>query len=302
MQFITTLDKLNIKEKTAVSIGKFDGLHRGHRSLIEDINDFKEKNSHSSTIIMTFSGISKTYLSSSAEKYSLVEKTGADYFLELPFDLEIRNLSAQSFVETVLLNKLNMSYLSVGEDFQFGSNRTGNIAYLQDCSQKYGFGLKVHSKLKYQGHEISSTYIKNKIKESEIVTANEMLGYPYFIRGKVLHGTKIGSTKLGYPTINISPENGKVLPKNGVYISRVLISGNLYNAISNIGYKPTVSSEHILGIESFLLNFNGDCYDKTVEVQLLDFVREERKFSSIDELKNEITNNIVTAQKFFAAL
>lgn len=299
MQFITTLDKLNIKEKTAVSIGKFDGLHRGHRSLVEDIKAFKKQNAHCSTIIMTFSGISKTYLSSSVEKYSLAEKMGVDYFLELPFDSEIRDLSAQSFVKTVLLDKLNMSYLSVGEDFQFGSNRSGNVAYLEECSRKYGFGLKVHSKLTYQGHEISSTYIKKKIKESAVAIANEMLGYHYFIKGKVVHGTKIGSTKLGYPTINILPENGKVLPKNGVYISRVLMDGNLYNAISNIGYKPTVSSEHILGIESFLLNFEGDCYDEMVEVQLLDFVREERKFSSIDELKAEITKNIATAQIFF---
>lgn len=296
MQFISTLDELNIKNETAVSIGKFDGLHRGHQSLINDIKRFKK--GKYLTAIMTFSGISNSYINTSDEKYTLAEKTGVDYFLELPF-FEIRDLSAERFVEEILIRKLNLKYLSVGEDFQFGSHRSGNVDYLIKASDLYGFGLSIHSKVTYEGHDISSTYIREKIAAGDLVHANAMLGYPYFVRGRVVHGTKIGSTKLGYPTINIIPVQGKILPKNGVYISRALLKDRAYASISNIGYKPTVSDKNILGIETYILDENFDCYNKDVDIEFLDFVREEKKFSSIKELKEEITKNIFQARDFF---
>lgn len=296
MQFISTLDELNIKDKTAVSIGKFDGLHRGHQSLIEDVKAFRKLGY--STVIMTFSGISNAYINTLEEKHFLADKMGVDYFLELPFH-EIRGLSATNFVEEILVKRLNLTYLSVGEDFRFGSNRSGNVEFLKDCAKKYGFELSVHSKLTYEGHEISSTYIKEILAKGDMLRVNAMLGYHFFIRGEVVHGTGIGSKKLGYPTINIHPSGGKLLPENGVYISRVVLDGKIYPAISNIGYKPTVSNENILGIESYILDENFDCYEKTVDVELLKFVRKEMKFSSLEALKTEITKNIQEARAFF---
>lgn len=296
MRIISTLNKLRIEEKTAVSIGKFDGLHRGHQSLIDDIKEFKSKGYQ--TVILTFSGISNSYITTSEEKYSLAEKSGVDYFIELPFS-EIRDFSAERFVEEILIDRLNLQYLSVGEDFQFGSHRSGNVDFLRHCTDNGKFLLSVHQKIRFEDHDISSTLIKQMIKCNDMERANAMLGYPYFIRGKVIHGTRIGSTKLGYPTVNIRPDSGKVLPENGVYISSVVMDKVRYPSISNIGCKPTVSDEKILGIESYILDENFDCYHKTVDIELLSFVRKEKKFASLSELREEITKNIGFARKYF---
>lgn len=298
MRFISKLSDFKEINGTAVTIGKFDGVHLGHHLLFDDIKAYAKEN-NLKTVIFTFSAMSKGFLTSKEERLSLINDLGIDYFIEIPFTDELKNITANDFVNEILLKKLNMKYLSVGDDFKFGYKRAGNIDYLAECSKKYGFGLNVHSKIKFDGKDISSTYIKQAIMSNDLELANAMLGYNYFVDGKIVHGTGMGSNVIGYPTINIIPATDKLLPANGVYISRAVINDKVYDAISNIGYKPTVSDGNMLGIESFLINANVDVYEKIAKVELLKFVRFEKKFATIEELKDEITRNVGTAIRYF---
>ncbi len=298
MRFISNLADFNETCATAVTIGKFDGMHLGHHLLFDDIRQYAEKN-NLKTVVFTFSIMSKGFLTSQAERLSLMKNLNIDYFIEIPFSEELRNITAEDFVKEILLKKLNMKYLSVGNDFRFGYKREGNIDYLTEFSKKYCFGLNVHSKIKFDGKDISSTYIKQAIMSNDLELANAMLGYNYFVDGRIVHGTGMGSHVIGYPTINIIPATDKLLPANGVYISRAIINDKTYDAISNIGYKPTVSDGNLLGIESFLINVNVDVYEKIAKVELLKFVRFEKKFATIEELKDEIARNVDTAIRYF---
>jgi len=298
MIFISNLSDFNEVKETAVTIGKFDGVHLGHHLLFNDIKEYAKKN-NLKTVIFTFSTVNKGFLTSQTERLSLIKDLNIDYFIEIPFTEELKSITAKDFIEEILIKKINMKYLSVGEDFRFGYKRSGDIDYLSECSKTYSFGLNVHSKIKFQGKDISSTYIKQAIMSNDLELANAMLGYNYFVDGKIIHGTGMGSSVIGYPTINIIPPTDKLLPANGVYISRAVINDKIYDAISNIGYKPTVSDGNMLGIESFLINADVNVYEEIAKVELLKFVRFEKKFPTIEELKDEITRNVGTAMRYF---
>lgn len=298
MKFISNLSDYNEIEGVAVTIGKFDGVHLGHHCLFDDISSYAEKHGLK-TVIFTFANAANGFLTSQNERLSLIKDLGIDYFIELPFTAELKNIKAQDFVEKILLDTLHMKYLSVGDDFRFGYQRCGNTTYLKECSDSYGFLLNIHSKIQYKGKDISSTYIKEAIMSNDIQLANAMLGYNYFIDGRIVHGTGIGTNIIGYPTINIVPEACKLLPSNGVYISKAVINDTSYNAISNIGYKPTVSDGDVLGIESFLLNTSMNVYGEIAKIELLKFVRPEIKFDSVNALIAEITRNVDTARVYF---
>lgn len=301
MQLINSLDDFDVTQKTAICIGKFDGFHRGHMSLVEDIKEYKRMNPHCVTVVFAFFGISNMHILTLDEKHELAAKMGIDYLLEISFNFEIKSISAYDFLTEILLKRLNMEYLAVGTDFRFGRQRKGDIELLKTESERLGFGLGIHSKLQYDNEIISSTYIKEKIKQGEVDYANTMLGYNYFVMGRVVHGNRLGSTELGFPTVNIMPKGTKLLPKNGVYISRVFLDGSYYSSISNLGSKPTVSSGTAIVLESFILDGSFDCYEKIIRVELLQFVRDEKHFASLDELRNEISKNVEQAREYFEA-
>lgn len=297
MEYITGTTTFHMKRASAVSLGKFDGLHRGHQKLISHL--LEQKKNGLSAVIFTFeknptrmlAGLSAQNIITNEERRRKLEEAGIDKLLECPFVPEISNMEAEDFVRRVLLEQLQASFVAVGKDFRFGRQRKGDYYLLQHLGVELGFQVEVLEKEQSHGCDISSTYIREALYEGNIPLVNELLGYPYFISGEVLHGRKIGRT-LGLPTINLLPSKDKLLPPNGVYLSRTRIGEASYYGITNIGYKPTVGGENDKGVETFLFDYSGDLYGKHLQVELLEFRRPEQKFYSLEELKACILSDV----------
>ena len=206
-------------------------------------------------------------------------------------------MEPEDFIEDVLVGRLNAKYIVVGTDCGFGHKRRGNCQLLQELAPKYGYEVEVVEKVQYKGRDISSTYVREELDKGHMEKANELLGRPYSIHGKVVHGNHIGSSILGFPTANILPPPEKHLPKFGVYLSRVIAGKNRYWGITNIGKKPTVSGDYPAGAETFLMDFDGDLYGQVIEVQLLRFMRPEQKFEGLKELQEQIEKDKKTAAR-----
>ena len=186
----------------------------------------------------------------------------------------------------------------IGTDFHFGHDKRGDAKMLAEYAGVYGYELFVIEKEMYGEREISSSYVREELRKGNMEAVNDMLGYAYTVRGKVEHGRQLGR-KLGFPTLNVHPSKDKLLPPNGVYLDSVRIDGIWYNGIGNVGFKPTVSDENRMLIESNLLDYSGDAYGKEVEIQLYHFKRPEQKFESIEMMKAQIDQDIAYAKEFF---
>lgn len=197
-----------------------------------------------------------------------------------------------------IVRQLHVKSMVVGEDFHFGHNRRGDYRMLQEYQKKYGYEVEVVEKIKEDGRDISSTFVREEIAKGNIEKANQLLGYHYFVTSMVKHGNQIGRT-IGIPTINQLPPEEKLLPPNGVYITEVFIDEKKYCGITNVGCKPTIEGKNPIGVETHLLDFKEDVYDKNVTVEFLSRVREERKFGSIDALKEQMQNDIAFGRAFF---
>lgn len=304
MQIISTLEKINIKENTAVAIGKFDGIHLGHRLLLNEL--LKQKENGLSTVVFTFNpspsvffGLSDEYmLTTDEEKRELLEKLGIDYLIEFPFDKNTAAMEPEYFIADYLVSKIKAKYIIAGDDMSFGKGGKGNIDLLISKSKECGYEAKKISKISIDNNIVSSTLIRSFVSEGKMEKFREYTGEEYSIKGVVVHGRKLGRT-LGFPTINIFPDEYKLLPPNGVYYSKVLYNGISYDAISNIGTKPTVSQDETKSIETHLYNFNEDIYGKELRVYLLSFKRPEQKFASVSELKAVLSNDISDGKKYF---
>ena len=281
---------------TAVALGKFDGIHLGHQMIIDNL--LKEKNKGRTTLVFTFSsnpnsaisGGSKKVIYTSEEKAYYFSRLGIDVLLEYPFTKEFAGISPEAFAKDCLYEQLGVRSIYVGEDFHFGRGRSGNVALLNDLSGKYYFEVHSLPKKTMHGKVISSTTIRDML-ESKFSVANEMLGNPYFVYGKVVHGAHLGH-KIGFPTINQDIPVNKLIPNPGVYASRVEINGEYYKGISNLGIKPTVGNSRHIGLETYILGFTGDLYGYNVKTELLFYIRPEEKFNSIEQLKKQINSDI----------
>lgn len=291
-------------QNTAVSLGKFDGFHVGHRVLIEYVTSLKEKGLQAVTFSFFqhpgnyVSNLSKNLIYTEAEKVKMAEKLGSDYFISYPFNEEVMHTEPEEFVRTVLVEKLGAKVVVVGKDYHFGKDRRGNAALLAELGQKYGFEVKAFDKVNQDNIEVSSTRIRQELIDGNIEKANQMLGEPYSITGTVVYGNQIGRT-LGMPTANIFPSSEKLIPPNGVYVSRILIGEQAYCGITNIGFKPTVGDHNQKGIETFIFNFNEMIYDKEITVELLKYERGEQKFQSLDELKAQMERDCQFGKDYF---
>lgn len=285
---------------SAVSLGKFDGLHRGHQKLLEQV--LQQKTKGLSPVIFTFTqnptrvltGLSAQNIMTNEERCAMLEAKGIDCLIECPFVPELMHMEAERFVEEILVRKLKAAFVAVGTDFRFGHQRRGDAALLQQLGVRYGFETKVVEKETKQGQEISSTWIREALHEGKIPLVNELLGYPYFVTGEVLHGRKIGRT-LGLPTTNLLPPSEKLLPPNGVYLTRSMqLDGEdwEYYGITNVGYKPTVGAEEQKGVETYLFDYSGDLYGKRLKVEFLEYSRPEQKFESLEALKSRILSDV----------
>lgn len=281
---------------TAIALGKFDGVHLGHQMLISQM--LREKNKGRTTLVFTFGSSPYTILSGASQKviYTSEEKAyyfstlGVDVLLEYPFTKEFAGISPEDFTRDCLSTQLGVRSIYVGEDFHFGKGRSGNVGLLKELSEQYYFEVHDLPKKTLHGKVVSSTAVRDML-ESKFHVANEMLGNPYYVYGPVIHGMHMGHT-IGFPTINQEIPANKLTPGLGVYASRVTVGDNVYRAISNLGAKPTVIDSHHVGLETHILDFNGDLYDQYIKTELLFYIRPEEKFKDVDSLKKQIRDDI----------
>lgn len=301
MEYITGRTDFKIQYNTALTLGKFDGIHKGHQKLLSKVRAFAP---FMKSVVFTFDvnptiAVSKgegTILTTNEERKAVVERFGIDYLYECPFTDEIRNMEAADFVRKIV-EDLNVRYIAVGTDFGFGHNRQGDYRLLQNMSGQLGFKVEVVDKERYEGREISSTYIREVIAVGDMETAEKLLGYPYTVKGVVGYGRQLGRT-IGIPTTNIIPVKDKLLPPNGVYVSKVHIEGETHMGVTNIGVKPTVGDENEKGAETFIFDFDKDVYGKNITIELHKFIRPEMRFDSIGDLKEQMEKDIEFVRKY----
>lgn len=301
MEYIKNTLEFKITEPSVITLGKFDGLHRGHDLLMENLLNKSHENGYRS-IVFTFDipplqnvkQVESQVITTNDEKHEIFEKTGIDYLIECPFTKEVMCMEPERFIEWIV-QALSVKCIVVGADFHFGHNRSGDYKLLQKCASTYGYEVVVLTKMKEDGRDISSTFIREEIIQGRIEKANHLLGYAFFLKSKVVHGKKIGRT-IGIPTINMVLPKEKLLPPNGVYISRVIIGDKNYKGITNVGCKPTIEGFHPIGVETHILDLEQNLYDEMITIEFLHFVRPEMKFQSIDELKAQMNQDIAKAR------
>ena len=302
MEYIKGRLDFHVAEPTVLSIGKFDGLHRGHELLMDYV--FQKKKEGMKAVIFTFDVPPKKSLEQDAarvlttneEKMHLFEQIGIDYLIECPFTEEIMHMPAEEFLKKIV-EQLSIRCIVAGTDCSFGYQRRGDYRMLQKYAPEYHYEAQILDKMQYEGRDISSTFIREEIAAGNVEKAELLLGYAYFVQGTVVHGNQIGRT-IGIPTINLLPPQEKLLPPFGVYAARVEIDGKRYNGITNIGCKPTIAGDNPVGVETNLFDFQGDLYGKHAKVSLLKWVRKEQKFQNVSELKAQMEKDIAFCRSF----
>lgn len=303
MEFITNLHQLKLEKRSAITLGKFDGLHRGHRLLMNQVLEKKKEGCVAA--VFTFdkppgkllNGHTNGTILTNQERRSLAEKISIDVMVQCPFTKEVACMEPEDFVRDILVEKMNVRFIVVGADFHFGHKRKGDTILLSELAQKYGYHLIVISKEQYQGRDISSSYIREMLSVGEVELAGTLLGYPFFISGEVVSGKQFGRI-MGIPTANQIPDAEKILPPNGVYASQVLVEGEKYYGMTNIGVRPTVEQTNQKNVETYLFDYQGELYGKKLTVQLLHYERPERKFESAEALKEQLYLDLTTTREW----
>lgn len=304
MEYIKGLD-YRINEPVVLSIGKFDGLHRGHEKLMGEIA--RKKKEGLKAVVFTFDIPPKkevlqketTVLTTNAERMHLFEQIGIDYLIECPFTEEIMHMPAENFLE-MIVERFSVKCIVAGTDCHFGYQRKGDYIMLQNMSKELGYEAIIIEKMQYHGEDISSTFIRKEVEQGNMELVNELLGYSYFVKGEIVHGNEIGRT-IGIPTANIQPDKDKLLPPYGVYIVEVKLDEDdtIYQGITNIGVKPTIAGIYPIGVETYIYDFSKDIYGKHMTVSFLKRVRPEIKFSNIEELKEQMDKDLKYGEDYF---
>ena len=295
MTIYNNINEFSSTDNTILTIGTFDGVHLGHQKVLERLTNTAIENNLKSTVL-TFFPHPRTILNpdkplklinSVKERTELLNRSKVDNLIIHPFDKNFSELDPEKYVVEILVKKLKAKIILIGYDHKFGKNRTADITDLKIYGKKYGFKVIEIKAKEISNIAISSTKIRKAISEGNISTAKKYLGYDFSLSGKIVHGKSIGRT-LGFPTANIEvKEEYKLLPKNGVYLIQSVINHNKYFGMMNIGIKPTIK-ESSKTIEVNFFDFEGDLYDKNIEVNIKKFIRDEIKFDSLELLKSQI--------------
>lgn len=306
-------------ENSAVALGKFDGLHKGHQLLIKKLQEFKKLGY--TAVMFTFDfhpfNITKKekieLIYTSEERRHFAEMMGMDVLVEYPFNEETAHMEPEDFIRDILMKKVGAKVIVAGDDFRFGYNRRGNAQMLRDLEEAYGYQADICEKIQVEvptfingrtvfvSNDIGSTMIRETLRKGNVEFANELLGRPFSVIGKVSHGRKLGRT-MGMPTANLEPSMEKLLPPNGVYISKTLIEGKIYESVTNIGRNPTIAENNARRVETYLFGYDGDLYGKLIEVELYKHQRLEMKFETIDALKAQMEKDLMQARAYFQTL
>ena len=303
MEIISGTKDIYINGPSCVAIGKFDGVHIGHQSLLMEITGFAKSHADEDfkSCVFTFDpapevffGGDSAVLTTPSEKRILFERKGIDILIEYPFDKETADTEPLDFLSDLIVGRIGAVMMAAGSDLSFGKKGLGNAELLTKYGKENGIDVSIIDKLTVsldKEYEVSSTLIRQMVTEARMEEAEKLLGIPYFICGKIVHGNHMGR-ELGFPTINVIPEENKLLPPNGVYTSDVIIDGKKYFGLTNIGKKPTISDHEVRGVETFIYDFDGDVYGCVAEIYLKHFCRPETRFESLDALKDKLASDI----------
>lgn len=295
MKIYHSINDFVSEKKTVATLGTFDGVHIGHRKIIEKLLQ-SAADTDAESLILTFFPHPRMVLQDRSEikllntpeeKIKLLAETGLDNLVIHPFDEAFSRLTAEEFVSQILVSQFNIGKIIIGHDHRFGRNRTANIDDLVAYGQQYGFEVEQISAQEIDAVSVSSTKIRNALLEGNIALANEYLGYEYLISGTVVKGRQLGRT-IGYPTANIRiAEDYKLIPKIGVYVVKSIIGGNLVYGMMNIGTNPTVGGQS-LSVEVHFFDFDADLYEQHIQISILERLRDEQKFDSVALLTEQL--------------
>lgn len=301
MKIIRDLEKIFFENKITATIGGYDGIHIGHNRIISKVVQ-KAKENNSKSALITFKPLPKIFfarknfeLLTIYKKIEILKELNVDYMILLRFNDSLISMSSKDFIEEILIKKLNISSLTVGHDFKFGKNQSGSVSDLQDYAQEGFFTLNVEEKHSIAGERISSSSIRDYIMQNNFEKASKMLGRPYTVSGKIIHGDKRGRT-IGFPTANIKLEPNILL--SGVYAVSTLFKKKKYYGVANIGYKPTFDGQKYL-FEANIFDFSQDLYGQRLEFDIISKIRETKKFSGVEELKKYINLDVKSAKEIF---
>lgn len=297
MEIINITNHNEVCFSTGVALGNFDGIHLGHQNLINVmINKSKELGLKSSLLLfeehtkVTTDNDQPKIITSNEKKFKIAEELGIDIIYIMKFDEDVMQLSAEEFVKDIIINKMNSKLLVVGFDYKFGYKALGNSETLLELGKKYDIKVEVIKAIQSDDEIIGSTEIRKLIIEGNINRANKFLGRPYSIMGKVIPGKSRGKT-LGFPTANIEVDPIHVIPKSGVYKTNTIVNDKSYLSATNIGFNPTFN-DGILKIETYILDFDKRIYGENIEIEFIDFLRDDIKFSNKDDLIKQMNIDI----------
>ena len=307
MREITDITTFTTQQPTVLTIGTFDGVHLGHQKIVERVVTTARQEGLLATVFTFFphprmvvqhdKGLKLIH--TLEEKKQLLQQLGVDLLVVQPFNEAFAQLTAEEFVSTILVQRLNVKKVIIGYDHRFGRNRTANIDDMRLFGEKYGFAVEEISVQEVDEVSVSSTKIREALNKGDVTTAEHYLGTPYSITGTVIHGLKLGRT-LGYPTANIQvTEDYKLIPKDGVYAVYSYIGARKVYGMMSIGKNPTIEGKGS-SIEVYFFDFNGDLYDQKLTIEFVQYLREEQKFATIDLLKKQLQDDETAARKAIA--
>lgn len=304
MQIIQDLNELSIEGKCAIAIGKFDGIHIGHQALLGKILDRKQEGMQA--VVFTFSpspeeffkGIMLPVIDTVEEKRENFQKMGIDILIEYPLTKESASISPEDFMQKILLEQLHAGYVVSGTDLSFGDKGRGNAEMLSAFAKEHEFIYEEIDKIRVEEKEVSSTAVREAIKEGDMELVMKMLGRAYRIGGEVVHGRALGRT-IQVPTVNVIPQKEKLLPPKGVYATVSYFDGRQILGVTNIGCKPTVSEKNEIGVETHLFDFDEEIYGEHIVTWLLHYIRPEMRFENLEALVVQLNQDEASGRAYF---
>jgi len=305
MKEISKISDLNESSRVAISMGNFDGVHLGHQALLR--NALKEsKNKDFSLGVITFiphpseifKGVKDFYINSFKERRELLKELGIDFIVELPFDETFAKLSPEDFLSEYVLKIKNLKKLFLGHDFGLGKDKRGDLKFIADFIRPFNIEFHVEEEFLFEGHEVSSSKIRDLIKKGDIREANTLLGRNFFLSGKVVLGEGRGK-RIGIPTMNLDMSEKRLTPGRGVYVTKTSVDGKENLSVTNIGLNPTFETDGRVKIETHLFDFDKTSYGKEIRVSFVEKIRDEKKFKGPADLVEQINRDITyTKEKY----